>query len=203
MIFFFSSNKKFPVIYGVIVMVFNATFKNISVILWLSVLLVEETRVPWEDHRPVASHWQTLSCNVVSLVVIGTCEIWYCKIIIINMFSLPVFFFDWCLCFTIKCDKVLDFAIVPVSDVYVLEEFEDTKGVIRIHILKNRQHNGQKNKQRSIKHTHKTKRLSNTNSTKNRGWTQALWKGKQFSTLELCLCLMFMSYFQFCFFVLL
>jgi hypothetical protein len=38
------------------------------------------------------------------------------------------------------------------------EEFEDTKGVIRIRILKkNRQHNGQKkkNKQRSIKHTHK------------------------------------------------
>jgi hypothetical protein len=34
----------------------------------------------------------------------------------------------------------------PVSDVYVLEEFEDTKGVIRIHILKNRQHNGQKKK---------------------------------------------------------
>jgi hypothetical protein len=37
-------------------------------------------------------------------------------------------------------------------------EFEDTKGVIRIRILKkNRQHNGQKkkDKQRSIKHTHK------------------------------------------------
>jgi hypothetical protein len=27
-------------------MVFNANFNNISVILWLSVLLVEETRVP-------------------------------------------------------------------------------------------------------------------------------------------------------------
>ena len=27
-------------------MVFNATFNNISVISWLSVLLVEETRVP-------------------------------------------------------------------------------------------------------------------------------------------------------------
>ena len=38
------------------------------------------------------------------------------------------------------------------------EEFEDTKGVIRIRISKkNRQHNGQKkkDKQRSIKHTHK------------------------------------------------
>jgi hypothetical protein len=37
------------------------------------------------------------------------------------------------------------------------EEFEDTKGVIRIHISKNRQHNGQKCKQRSTKHAHKIK----------------------------------------------
>jgi hypothetical protein len=28
--------------------------------------LVEETGVPGENHRPVASHWQTLSYNVVS-----------------------------------------------------------------------------------------------------------------------------------------
>jgi hypothetical protein len=47
-------------------MVFNATFNNISVISWRSVLLVEETGVPWENHRPVASHIQTLSHNVVS-----------------------------------------------------------------------------------------------------------------------------------------
>jgi len=40
---------------------FNATFNNISVILWRSVLLVDETRVPGENHRSVASHWQTLS----------------------------------------------------------------------------------------------------------------------------------------------
>jgi len=37
-------------------MVLNATFNNISVILWRSVLLVEETEVPGENHRPVASH---------------------------------------------------------------------------------------------------------------------------------------------------
>jgi hypothetical protein len=37
-------------------MVFNTTFNNISVILWWSVLLVEETSVPGENHRPVASH---------------------------------------------------------------------------------------------------------------------------------------------------
>jgi hypothetical protein len=37
------------------VMVFNATFNNISVISWWSVLLVEETEVPRENHRPIAS----------------------------------------------------------------------------------------------------------------------------------------------------
>jgi hypothetical protein len=37
-------------------MVFNATFNNISAISWGSVLLVEETGVTEENHRPVASH---------------------------------------------------------------------------------------------------------------------------------------------------
>jgi hypothetical protein len=46
-------------------MVFNATFNNVSVILWRSVLLVEETGVPGENHQPVTSHWQTLSHNIV------------------------------------------------------------------------------------------------------------------------------------------
>jgi hypothetical protein len=35
---------------------FNATFNNISVISWQAVLLVEETRIPRENHRPAASH---------------------------------------------------------------------------------------------------------------------------------------------------
>jgi hypothetical protein len=43
----------------------NATYNNISVISWRSVLLVEETGVPRENHQPVTSHWQT-SHNVVS-----------------------------------------------------------------------------------------------------------------------------------------
>ena len=37
-------------------MVFNATFNNVSVIPWQSVFLVEETGVPIENHRPVASY---------------------------------------------------------------------------------------------------------------------------------------------------
>jgi hypothetical protein len=46
-------------------MVFIPYFNNISVISWRSVLLVEETGGPRENHRPAASHWQTLSYNVV------------------------------------------------------------------------------------------------------------------------------------------
>jgi hypothetical protein len=75
-----------PIVVIIRVMVFNATFNNISVISWWSVLLVNETRVAGENHYlPDATHWQTLSHNVVSsaphqwagfklptLVVIGT-----------------------------------------------------------------------------------------------------------------------------------
>jgi len=51
-------------------MLFNAAFNNISVISWLSVLLVEETEGPEENHWPVASCWQTLSHNIVHLALI-------------------------------------------------------------------------------------------------------------------------------------
>ena len=37
-------------------MVFNATFNNISVISWWLVLLMEETEVPGENHRPALFH---------------------------------------------------------------------------------------------------------------------------------------------------
>jgi hypothetical protein len=61
----------FPSIYLVLLfgfMVFNATFNNISVISWRSVLLVEETG---ENNRPATCHWQTLSLNVVHLALSG------------------------------------------------------------------------------------------------------------------------------------
>jgi hypothetical protein len=38
------------------VLVVYATFNNISVISWRSILLVEETRVPTENHQPATSH---------------------------------------------------------------------------------------------------------------------------------------------------
>jgi hypothetical protein len=48
------------------VIMFSTIFNNISVISWQTVLLVEETGVHRENHRSVASHWQTLSHNIVS-----------------------------------------------------------------------------------------------------------------------------------------
>jgi hypothetical protein len=58
-----SCNKMTIASYGVMVMVFNATFNNISAMSWQSALLVEKTGVSRENHRPVI---QTLSHNVVS-----------------------------------------------------------------------------------------------------------------------------------------
>ena len=63
---FVVSKKKIKCECRVRVMVFNATFNNISVISWRSILLVEETGIPGENHQPAASHLQTLSHNVVS-----------------------------------------------------------------------------------------------------------------------------------------
>ena len=43
-------------IYIVWFMLFNVTFNNISVISLSSILLVEETGIPEENHRPAVSH---------------------------------------------------------------------------------------------------------------------------------------------------
>ena len=43
-------------------MVLYATFNNLSVISWRSVLLVEETRIPRENH--CTSHWTTTTHSV-------------------------------------------------------------------------------------------------------------------------------------------
>jgi len=65
-------------------MVFNGTFNNISVISWRSVLLVEETRVPGENHllpqvtdklyhiMLYRAHLTCVGFELTTLVVIGT-----------------------------------------------------------------------------------------------------------------------------------
>jgi hypothetical protein len=47
---------------------FNTTFSNISDISWRPVLLVEETGVHGENHRPWAGDWITLSLAAASRV---------------------------------------------------------------------------------------------------------------------------------------
>jgi hypothetical protein len=61
------------------VMVFKATFNNISAISsWQSVLLVEETGVPRENQRPVASHIVFVMrlynyLDIIYILVFGIC----------------------------------------------------------------------------------------------------------------------------------
>ena len=102
------------------VIVFNATFNNISVLSRWSVLLMEETTwwVPRENHRLVTSHWQTLSHNVVSstprLSVFRFLELElnnliFCVVLYRSLF-VHLYFFSWslyCLSFHIR------FLIIP------------------------------------------------------------------------------------------
>jgi hypothetical protein len=65
------------------IMIFNATFNNISIISWQSALLVEETGVHGGNHWSVASHCETLSHIVASTAprmnAIRTHNWWLCN----------------------------------------------------------------------------------------------------------------------------
>ena len=98
----------FSLIWGGWVMVFNATFNNISVKSWRSVLFVEETRLPGENHQPVASHIvlyrihrdmsriQTHDFNGDRHVVVNTITnslSWSIEVLSILTFSINVYLF--------------------------------------------------------------------------------------------------------------
>jgi hypothetical protein len=71
-------------VFDVCLMVFYATSTNISVISWRSVLLVEESGGPGENHRPAASHWQTLSLKwhfITRRVIYNLLRWWFSDII--------------------------------------------------------------------------------------------------------------------------
>jgi hypothetical protein len=113
---------------GVRVMMFNATFSNISAMSWQSVLLVEETKVPRENNQPTTIHWQTLSHNVVTragfelttLVVIATDWIDSCKSKYHTITKAPIFFckFVW------KCKMYIDVMIICIN-------YKDTREILR------------------------------------------------------------------------
>ena len=63
--------RLYPEIEWVMFMVFNTTFNNISVVSWMSVLLVEDTWIPGENHRPAASHWQHYLVIEIELYILG------------------------------------------------------------------------------------------------------------------------------------
>ena len=72
------------------VMVYIATFNNVSTVSWWSVLLVEETGVPEENHRPAASHRQTLSHTAISSTPRHGRECCYWIVIYVLLFAVHV-----------------------------------------------------------------------------------------------------------------
>ena len=60
-------HRRYTCFVFVCLMVFNATFNNISIISWRSLLLMEENGGPGDIHRTIVSHWKTVLHNVVHL----------------------------------------------------------------------------------------------------------------------------------------
>ena len=67
-------------------MMFNATFNNISDISWRSVLLVEETGVPGENHGPASIY--LLDCRYYIYIYLYTMYSQYIKFFNIIFFSI-------------------------------------------------------------------------------------------------------------------
>ena len=120
-------------------MEFNTTFNNISIISWLSVLLVEKTRVPLENHRPVACKlYHIMLCRVHftkteirMLVMTGTdcissCKFNYLTIITTMTPCLNVNCFLWSSVYalSISCQKgYFNFVVGPNYPKFVISIF--------------------------------------------------------------------------------
>jgi hypothetical protein len=94
-------------------MVLNSTFNNISVISWQSVLLVEETGIPGENHQPVASHWQTLSHIVVHLALIEIRT--HTSVMINNWSGWDVKVCQWLVLHITLCYKVCQWLVLHIT----------------------------------------------------------------------------------------
>jgi len=126
------------------IMKLNATFNNISVISSQSVLLMEETGVLGKNHRPAASHWQLDHIMLyrvhlaTTCVVIGTDWIDSCKSNYHTIMTTMV-------------------PIVIVRRVWRYQRGNQNPYIEEEQTTQWPKENKQKDKQRSTKHTYKTK----------------------------------------------
>ena len=89
-----NTNDNHERIYSIVwfgLMALNATFNNISLISWQSVLLVEETEVPEENHRQIVSVMLYRAHLATTLVLFnkrkGACEK-RLRVLLISFFSI-------------------------------------------------------------------------------------------------------------------
>jgi hypothetical protein len=132
------------------IMKLNATFNNISVISSQSVLLMEETEVLGENHRPAASHWQLdhimlyrihlarAGFELTTCVVIGTDWIDSCKSNYHTIMTTTT-------------------SIVIIRRVWRYKRGNENSYIEEEQTTQWPKENKQKDKQRSTKHTYKTK----------------------------------------------
>ena len=120
-------------------MMFITHFNNISVLLWLSVILVEETGEPF---RKSLTNCITSSCIQYTPCLVYVLIIYENKIFVFRKYIKKIY--------RLACLKSIllssNYTNNGSGTIYK-EEFEDTNGAIRIRISKKkRQQNGQKEK---------------------------------------------------------
>ena len=114
------------------IMVFNATYNNISVVSWWSVLLIEETRVLEENHqpamisqgvpifRPITLCRQQIACNSVHLLFTVIFLFYLLVHHIFNLCTGLLRSWSYCCCiYNYLCNQWLSL-ITPVSSIYKL-----------------------------------------------------------------------------------
>ena len=86
-----------------IAILFNATFNTISVLSWRQFYWWRKLEYPKKNHRPAASHWQTLAHNVVSSTHrlrriqthnVRAANFWYCEWMRFHRNIYAAFFFS-------------------------------------------------------------------------------------------------------------
>ena len=104
-----------------------------QLLLWRSVLLVEETGVPGESHLLIASHWQTLSHDVVLNIDQSLSRLrlaWFMVMLVVLKVC-----FQYYPCYTLQ--NLLGDRLEN-KDVLDPQRYENTDLIIPFHVAKNR-----------------------------------------------------------------